>query len=126
MAKPIFHAINSVKHFGGIPADYQAIHCKMDSSKQAFPKMTHRLVFHSDYGHQLIEELMGSKITNSDGNEVAVSDICHQHTFEDLGFIPTLADYSKELKLDLVKRKISLEQHCNLLLLLRFSMKMLH
>ena len=114
MAKPIFHALNSAKRFGGIPADYQAIHCKMDSSKRAFPKMTHRLVFHSEYGHRLIEDLIGPSIVNSDGDIVQVKDICHQHTFEDLGFIPTLADYSKELTRDLVKRQVSLVHHCRL------------
>ncbi len=96
MAKPIFHAINSAKKFGGKPEDYQKIHCKMDSSKAHYPKMAHRLVFHSDFGHKLVQEFVGTEITNSEEEIVSVQNIADQHTFEDLGFIPTLEDYSKE------------------------------
>lgn len=112
MAKPIFHAINSAKKFGGDPEDYQAIHCKMDSSKSCYPKMAHRLIFHSTYGHELITELLGKTIVNSDNISISVISICEQHTYEDLGFIPSLSDYSKELA-PLKSKNISAKQQAS-------------
>jgi hypothetical protein len=107
MAKPIFHAINSAKKFGGQASDYQHIHCKMDTSKSCYPKMSHRIIFHSDFGHKLVQEFVGKELVNSDGVVVKVQDVADQHTFEDLGFIPTLGDYSKEFDSEnpLVKAK---------------------
>jgi hypothetical protein len=93
MAKPFFHAENSVRKFGGKPEDYQAIHDKMDSSKSAHPGVAHRAIFHSAFGIFLIEELFGTTITNSDGKEVCVRDIAEQHVLEDLGFIPALNEW---------------------------------
>lgn len=100
MAKPLFHAVNSARKFGGKAEDYQLIHCKIDESKSAFPKMSHRIVLHSTFGSSFCEELFGKKITNSDGVQVSVKEIADQHTFEDLGFVPTLEDWFKELDPD--------------------------
>lgn len=97
MAKPIFHAINSAVKFGGKAEDYQAIHCKLDESKSAFPLMSHRIVLHSQYGQQYCSQLFGELITNSDGVAVPVATIVEQHVFEDLGFLPTLEDWFQEL-----------------------------
>lgn len=98
MAKPLFHAVNSARKFGGKAEDYQLIHCKIDESKSAFPKMSHRIVLHSNFGSAFCEELFGKKIINSDKVQVSVKDIADQHTIEDLGFIPTLEDWFKELE----------------------------
>jgi hypothetical protein len=97
MSKPWIHAKSSVKKWGGKPEDYIAIHEKMDTSKMAHAELTHRCVFHSAFGIYLIEELFGRMITNSDGREVFVRDIAEQHVLEDLGFIPSLSDWLKEM-----------------------------
>jgi hypothetical protein len=97
MSKPLIHARSSVKKWGGKPEDYLPIHEKMDTSKMAHAEVTHRCVFHSAFGIFLIEELFGRTITNSDGCEVHVRDIAEQHVLEDLGWIPSLSDWLREM-----------------------------
>ena len=95
--KPLMHARSSARRFGGTPEDYLPIHEKMDSTKAAHAEVTHRCVFHSAFGIFLIEELFGQTLTNSDGKEVFVRDIAEQHVLEDLGCIPSLSDWLKEM-----------------------------
>jgi hypothetical protein len=97
MAKPIIHARNSARRWGGEPEDYLPIHEKMDSTKAVCAEVTHRCVFHSAFGIFLIEELFGRTLTNSAGREVHVRDVAEQHVLEDLGFIPSLNDWLKEM-----------------------------
>jgi hypothetical protein len=97
VSKPLIHARSSAHRFGGQPKDYLAIHEKMDSSKMAHAEVTHRCVFHSAFGIYLIEELFGRTLTNSDGKEVFVRDVAEQHVLEDLGCIPNLSDWLKEM-----------------------------
>ncbi len=97
MAKPWVHAASSAKRWGGVPDDYLRVHEKMDSTKMAHAEVTHRLVFHSAFGIYLLEDLFGRTLTNSDGAEVHVRDIAEQHVLEDLGFIPSLSDWLREL-----------------------------
>lgn len=100
MPKPMIHARSSAKRFGGHADDYVAIHEKMDSTKSAYAGVTHRAVFHSAFGIFLIEELFGRSITNSDGKEVFVRDIAEQHVLEDLGTIPSLSDWLKQIPVE--------------------------
>lgn len=97
MAKALVHAESSAKRWGGKPDDYIAIHEKMDQTKMAHAEVTHRAVFHSAFGIFLIEDLFGRTLTNSDGRTVHVRDIAEQHVLEDLGFIPSLSDWLKEM-----------------------------
>jgi hypothetical protein len=97
MSKPLIHARSSAKRFGGQPEDYIAIHEKIDSTKMAHAEVTHRCVYHSAFGIYVIEELFGRTLINSDGKEVSVRDIAEQHVIEDLGFIPSLSDWLKEM-----------------------------
>lgn len=97
MAKPLVHARSSVRKWGGKPEDYLPIHEKMDSSKAAHAEVTHRCVFHSAFGIFLMEDIFGRTITNSDGREVHVRDVAEQHVLEDLGWIPSLSDWMKEM-----------------------------
>lgn len=92
MAKPLIHAQTSAKKFGGIWQDYEPIHTKMDSSKMSHPKMSHRIIFHSSYGIQLIERLFGMNYPTSN-ESIKTADIAEQHIIEDLGFIPELTEY---------------------------------
>jgi hypothetical protein len=48
-------------------------------------------------GIYLIEDIFGRTLTNSDGKEVFVRDIAEQHVLEDVGFIPSLSDWLKEM-----------------------------
>lgn len=100
MAKPVYHAENSVRHFGGVISDYQKIHCKIDQSKSAHPKMSHRIIYHSDYGIELICKIFGEQLINTDGVKIDIASIVKQHIVEDLGFLPNLADWLAEFEHD--------------------------
>jgi hypothetical protein len=97
VSKALIHARSSAKRWGGNELDYIAIHEKMDSTKAAHAEVTHRCVFHSAFGIYIIEEIFGRTITNSDGKEVFVRDIAEQHVLEDLGWIPSLSDWLREM-----------------------------
>ncbi len=97
MSKALIHARSSARKWGGTSEDYVAIHEKMDSTKSAHAEVTHRCVFHSAFGIFLIEDIFGRTITNSDGREVFVRDIPEQHVLEDLGHIPSLSDWLREM-----------------------------
>ena len=70
---------------------------KMDSTKMAHAEVTHRAVFHSAFGIYVVEDIFGRFLTNSDGRQVFVRDVAEQHVLEDLGFIPSLSDWLKEM-----------------------------
>ena len=109
--KPYFHARNSVKKWGGKLEDYTPLHDFMDSSKSSVADMRHRAMFHHAFGIFILEQVFGkyldengnikqrSYITNSDGIKVQIRDVGEQHVLEDLGTIPTLADYLKNMDL---------------------------
>ena len=95
--KPWLHAEQSAKRFGGHPTDYLAIHDFLDSSKAHFPDMRHRAILHSSFGIFIAEKVFTTWIVNSDGKKVQVRDIAEFHVIEDMGFIPTLQDYLKDM-----------------------------
>lgn len=93
MGHPYEHARSSAKRFGGKPEDYLAIHQWFDETKAWFPQMQHRAMRHHAEGIFEAEKIFGHYITNSDGKKVYVRYIGEQHVIEDLGFIPTAADW---------------------------------
>jgi len=97
VAKPIVHARSSVNKFGGCEDDYLHLHDQIDEPKSVHATMKFRTIFHSAYGIFLLEKIFGHKFTNSDGRIVAVRDVAEQHILEDLGFIPSLDEYLKEM-----------------------------
>jgi hypothetical protein len=97
VSKALVHARSSARKYGGKAEDYIDIHEKMDSTKSAHAEVSHRCVFHSAFGIFIIEDIFGRTITNSDGKEVFVRDIAEQHVLEDLGFIPSLSDWLREM-----------------------------
>jgi hypothetical protein len=97
VSKALIHARSSARRWGGQAEDYIAIHEKIDQTKSAHAEVTHRCVFHSAFGIYIIEDIFGRTITNSDGKEVFVRDIAEQHVLEDLGFIPSLSDWLREM-----------------------------
>lgn len=95
--KPYLHGLNTVKKYGGKPEDYQAIHDWFDQTKAHHPDMRHRAILHSSFGIFLCEQVFGINITNSDGKLVSVRDIGEQHVIDDMGTIPTIQDYLKDM-----------------------------
>lgn len=93
MAHPYHHAVSSARKWGGIPEDYQAIHDWFDESKAHVADFRHRALRHHSEGIFMAEKIFGTTITNSAGRVVPVRYIGEQHVKEDLGKIPTLADW---------------------------------
>lgn len=99
MAHPIEHAKNSVRKFGGTPADYLPIHRWFDESKALMPDFRHRSLRHHAEGIFLAESIFGVTLRNSDGRDVPVRYIGEQHVREDLGRIPSFQDWAENLRL---------------------------
>src|SRR6476620_4621474 len=97
---PYHHAESSARKWGGHPADYQAIHDFFDESKGHLADLRHRALRHHSEGIFLAERLFGTTITNSAGRVVPVRQIGEQHVREDLGRIPTAADWLRCLRLE--------------------------
>lgn len=95
MGAPYHHAELSVKRFGGKAEDYLPIHELMDSSKQAFSDLRHRVLTHHPwFVNTIVEKIIGPTITNSDGKKVATRDIAQWHVMEDFnGSYPSVQDY---------------------------------
>lgn len=98
--KPLQHARNSAKKWGGVPEDYQAIHDFFDSTKAALPDIRHRAILHSSFGIFLLEKVFGTYITNSSGRQICVRDIGEDHVIEDMGFIPTIERWLKNTPIE--------------------------
>lgn len=95
--KPYDHAVSSANKFGGAAEDYLEIHNFMDSSKAHIADGRHRAILHSSFGIFITERVFGVVIENSAGKKISVRDIGEQHVLEDLGTIPTVADWLKDL-----------------------------
>lgn len=95
--KPFDHARHSVKKWGGKPEDYLPIHDFIDCSKAAHPDMRHRAILHNALGCFIVERVFGHNLTNSEGRLVSTRDVAEQHILDDMGFIPTISDYLKDM-----------------------------
>ena len=93
MSHPYYHALSSARKFGGEASDYQAIHDWFDASKAFMAGPQHRALRHHAEGIFAAEREFCTTITNSAGRAVPVRLIGEQHVIEDLGKIPTLADW---------------------------------
>ena len=97
MAHPFHHSISSAKKFGGVPADYQAIHDWFDATKSHYANWRHRALRHHSQGIYEAEQVFGTTITTSNGRQVPVRLIGEQPVREDLGIIPTVADWLRAI-----------------------------
>lgn len=97
MAHPYHHAISSAKKWGGVLEDYLPIHNWFDESKAHFADFRHRALRHHTEGIFMAEKVFGATIKNSAGRIVPVRYIGEQHVQEDLGRIPTLADWFRQI-----------------------------
>jgi hypothetical protein len=93
MANPYHHALSSVKKWGGVPEDYQAIHDFFDASKESWADPRHRALRHHTQGIFECERTFGHAIRISTGRMIPVRWVGEQHVKEDCGFIPTMQDW---------------------------------
>jgi len=98
MAHPYHHAESSVIKWGGDVKDYVAIHSWFDESKAHMADFRHRALRHHTEGIFMCESIFGVTIVNSQGRKVPVRFIGEQHVKEDLGWIPTVSDWFKNIK----------------------------
>ena len=95
---PHYHAISSVRRHGGKVEDYLALHRWFDASKEFMCDFRHRALRHHSQGIFECERVFGTAIVNSDGRHVPTRILGEQHVSEDLGRIPTLADWLRAIK----------------------------
>ena len=98
MAHPYHHSLSSVKKWGGQIVDYLPIHNWFDESKKIIADFRHRALRHHAEGIFLSEVFFGSTITISSGRVIPVRWIGEQHVSEDLGRIPSFADWVRALR----------------------------
>lgn len=98
--KPLYHATISAKQYGGKLEDYINVHDFFDSSKQCLPDVRHRALLHSSFGIYMLEKVFGTYITNSDGKNVSVRDLGEDHVMQDMGFIPTVEWWFKNMPIE--------------------------
>jgi hypothetical protein len=93
MAHPYHHAESSARKYGGEPHEYLRLHEWLDGSKAHIADFRHRALRHHSEGIFQLEAIFGSTITLSTGRILPVRFIGEQHVMEDLGRIPTVADW---------------------------------
>jgi len=98
MAHSYHHAVSSARKWGGTAEDYLDIHTWFDRSKEIVADFRHRALRHHAEGIFLAEQLFGATITNSCGRIVPVRLIGEQHVREDLGRIPSFADWVRRIR----------------------------
>ena len=99
MAHCFHHALSSVKRWGGEAEDYLALHQWFDEpSKMITADFRHRALRHHGQGIFELERVFGGTITISTGRVVPVRLIGEQHVREDLGFIPSFADWVRAIR----------------------------
>lgn len=99
MAHCYFHALSSVRKWGGRPEDYLPLHQWFDQSKAILADPRHRALRHHAEGIFMLESIFGATIVNADGRIVPVRLIGEQHVREDLGSIPSFADWARLIAL---------------------------
>lgn len=98
MAHPYHHALSSVKKWGGTVEDYIRIHEWFDESKQILADFRHRALRHHAEGIYMAETIFGRTITLSTGRVIPTRWIGEQHVIEDLGRIPSFADWARAIQ----------------------------
>ena len=98
MAHPYHHALSSTKKWGGQVDDYIRIHEWFDESKKITADFRHRALRHHAEGIFMAEAIFGSTMTLSTGRIIPTRWIGEQHVREDLGFIPSFADWAKAIR----------------------------
>jgi hypothetical protein len=95
---PYHHALSSVHKWGGSVEDYLPLHTWMDQSKEIVADFRHRALRHHAEGIFMAERLFGVTTTLSTGKVVPTRWICERHVVEDLGRIPSFADWARAIR----------------------------
>lgn len=104
-----YHALSSARKWGGEPELYLPIHEFIDSSKQVIGDVRHRSLYHHTLGVYLCQKIFGSTVGRhrlpADGPTgknilVPVRLIAERHIIEDLGWLPSPADYVKGMPIE--------------------------
>ncbi|MGX0978650.1 hypothetical protein ACSSVY_004390 [Roseovarius sp. MBR-51] len=98
MAHPLHHAESSARKFGGVPSDYQSVHDWFDASKEHLALFTHRAMRHHAEGIFMAGTIFGPTLTLSTGRIIPTRWVAEQYVKEDLGFIPSFADWVKAIR----------------------------
>jgi hypothetical protein len=98
MAHPYHHALSSVKKWGGTVDDFIAVHAWFDQSKEITADFRHRALRHHAEGIFMAETIFGPTLTLSTGRIIPTRWVGEQHVKEDLGFIPSFADWVKAIR----------------------------
>ena len=98
MAHSYHHAVSSARKWGGVPEDYLPVHTWFDKSKEIVADFRHRALRHHAEGVFMAETVFGVTLTNSAGRVVPVRMIGEQHIVEDLGRIPSFADWVRAIR----------------------------
>jgi len=98
MANPYHHSLSSVKKWGGVASDYQAIHYWFDESKMMMADFRHRALRHHAEGIFMCERIFGKTIRlSTNGKHIPTRWVGEQHILEDLGRIPSMQDWFKHI-----------------------------
>lgn len=110
MSHPIEHAKSSARKHGGDWQSYLPLHEFFDASKAHLANFRHRALRHHSEGIFAAEEHFGPFITNSNGDQIPTRVLGEQHVREDLGRIPTLADWFRAIPAERWMTQTSLSQ----------------
>lgn len=95
MSHCYYHALSSARRWGGEAEDYLPLHQWFDESKKIVADPRHRALRHHAEGIFMLETIFGVTIRNSAGRDVPVRLIGELHVMEDLGRIPSFADWAR-------------------------------
>lgn len=98
MSHCYYHALSSVRKWGGEVDDYLPLHQWFDRSKEIIADFRHRALRHHAEGIFMLETVFGATITLSSGRVVPTRLIGEQHVQEDLGHIPSFADWARLIR----------------------------
>lgn len=98
MANAYHHSLSSVKRWGGTVDDYMHIHAWFDESKSQLCDFRHRALRHHAEGIRMMETVFGMTLVLSTGKVIPTRWVGEQHVREDLGRIPTFADWAREIR----------------------------
>lgn len=92
------HAVSSARKWGGSPDDYIDIHELIDGSKRSIGDARHRALLHHTEGVWLCQMIFGRTIRVG-RHDIPVREIAERHIREDLGALPSFADYLRGMPL---------------------------
>lgn len=98
-----YHAQSSARKWGGVPENYLPVHDFIDSSKRIIGDVRHRSLYHHTEGAFLCERIFGTTLTIWKQNksiEVPTRLVAERHIIEDLGWLPSPADYIKGMPVE--------------------------